>query len=305
MDSSKVQQILNWHQPKKIKALQPFLGFSNFYHCFIRNYSKKISALTSLLEKESPFICIEEAIHWFQILKQAFTTSPILSHFNPSLPTIVDTDASDYALGALLSHLNNSAKHPIAFDRCKLLAAEINYGIHDKELLCILWALKHWRDFLLSLSYSFAVLTYHSSVRYFMSSKVLTCHQAHWAEFLSKFHVSITYRPGRLATLPDALSYLVDQIQKAVWQYKYYKEILKQLARVESVSDDTLEPQAKSLLFKDKVVIPSNHELQLDILQKRHDLPLAGHPVQEKTPKLIKRDFNWAGMNQIIKDYGS
>ncbi|MBW0484897.1 hypothetical protein O181_024612 [Austropuccinia psidii MF-1] len=182
-----------------------------------------------------------------------------------------------------------------------------------------------------------------------MSSKVLTCCQAHWAEFLSEFHFSITYCPGRLATLPDALSHwdymypergvnfiskkpqnfhqvlkqseikesrffsikvevfsdLVDQIQKALWQCKDYKEILKQLARGELVSDYTLEPQAKLLLFKDRVVIPSNHKVQLEIVQKRHDSRLAGHPGQEKTLKLINRDFYWASMNQIIKDYVS
>ncbi|MBW0543056.1 hypothetical protein O181_082771 [Austropuccinia psidii MF-1] len=182
-----------------------------------------------------------------------------------------------------------------------------------------------------------------------MSSKVLTCCQARWAEFLSEFHFSITYPPRRLATLPDALSlrddmypergadfisknpqkfhqvlkqneikesrffsikaevfsHLVYQIQKAVWQENNYKEIIKQLARGESVSDYTLDPQAKLVLFKDRIVIPSNHELQLDILHKRHDSPLAGHPGQEKTLELIKRDLYWAGMNQIIKDYVS
>ncbi|MBW0473970.1 hypothetical protein O181_013685 [Austropuccinia psidii MF-1] len=89
----------------------------------------------------------------------------------------------------------------------------------------------------------------------------------------------------------EVFSDLVHQIEEAVWQDKDYKEICKQLARGESISNYTLEPQAKFLLFKDRVVIPSNHELQLDILQKCHTSPLAGHPGQEKTLKLIKRDF--------------
>ncbi|MBW0586957.1 hypothetical protein O181_126672 [Austropuccinia psidii MF-1] len=142
MDSSKVQQILNWPQPKNIKALQLFLGFANFYRCFIKDYFKKISALTSLLKQDSPFIFNEEALK---------------------------TDASEYALGAV---------HPIAFDSRKLLPDELNYEIHDKELLGIVWALKRWRVFLLSLSDSFEVLTDHCSL---------------W-----------------LATLPDALSRLDD-----------------------------------------------------------------------------------------------
>ncbi|MBW0564820.1 hypothetical protein O181_104535, partial [Austropuccinia psidii MF-1] len=147
-----------------------------------------------------------EALSQFQILKEAFTTAPILSHFNPSQPTIVETDASDYALGAVLSQVNDSGKHPIAFDSCKLLPAELNYEIHDKEFLGIVWALKRWRAFLLSLSDSFEVLTDHSSLQYSVSSKVLTHRQACWSEFLSEFDFSIAYHPGRLATLPDSLS---------------------------------------------------------------------------------------------------
>ncbi|MBW0571501.1 hypothetical protein O181_111216, partial [Austropuccinia psidii MF-1] len=88
MDSSKDQQILNWPQPKNIKALQSFLGFANFYCHFIKNYSKKITALTSLPKKDSPFIFNEEALSQFQVLKEAFTSAPIVSHFNPFLPTI-------------------------------------------------------------------------------------------------------------------------------------------------------------------------------------------------------------------------
>ncbi|MBW0500848.1 hypothetical protein O181_040563 [Austropuccinia psidii MF-1] len=182
-----------------------------------------------------------------------------------------------------------------------------------------------------------------------MSSKVLTCHQACWAEFLSEFYFTITYHLGRLGTFPDALSRrdnvypergadfiiknpqmfhqlikqygiqesrflsikveilsdLADQIPKEVLQDKYYKEILKQLARGESVSDYSLEPQAKLLLFKDRVLVPRNEEIQLNILQKHHESPLAGHPGQEKTLKLIKRDFHWAGMKKFIKEYVS
>ncbi|MBW0575274.1 hypothetical protein O181_114989 [Austropuccinia psidii MF-1] len=178
MDQAKVQQILNWPPPRNLKALQSFLGFPNFYL----------------------------PLRQFHQLTEAFIIAPILSHFDLSLPTIVETDSSDYALGAVLTQISDSGKHPIAFYSRKLLPAELNYEIHDKELLGIVWALMRWRAFLLSLSSSFEVLTNHSSLQYFMSSKILTHCQALWAEFLSEFHFSITYRPGRLATLPDALS---------------------------------------------------------------------------------------------------
>ncbi|MBW0501860.1 hypothetical protein O181_041575 [Austropuccinia psidii MF-1] len=173
MDSSKVQKILNCPQIKNIKDVQSFLFFANLYHCFIKNYSKKIPGLTSLLKKDSPFTFNDEALSQFQILKEAFTTVPFLSHFNPSPPTIVDTDASIYALGAVLSKGNDSGKDPIAFDICKFLPDELRFEVNAKGLLGIAWALKHWRAFLLSLSNPFLNLA--------------------------------------------------DQIQKEVWQDKYYK----------------------------------------------------------------------------------
>ncbi|MBW0581431.1 hypothetical protein O181_121146 [Austropuccinia psidii MF-1] len=149
MDQAKVQQILNWPPPRNLKALQSFLSFANFYRRFIKNYSKKISSLTSFLKQYSCFPLNEEAVSQFHQLKEAFTTAPILSHFNPSLPTIVETNASNYALGAVLSQASDSGKHPIALNSCKLIPAELNYEVHDKELLGIVWALTFWRAFLL------------------------------------------------------------------------------------------------------------------------------------------------------------
>ncbi|MBW0499553.1 hypothetical protein O181_039268 [Austropuccinia psidii MF-1] len=146
------------------------------------------------LKKDSCFPLNEEALSHFH------------HHPNPSLPTIVETDSSDYALGAVLSPVSDSGKHPISFDSRKRIPAELNYVIHDKELLGLVSPLQHWRAFLLSLSSPFEVLTNHSSLQYFMSSKVLTLCQARWAEFLCDFDFSITYFPGCLATLTDRLS---------------------------------------------------------------------------------------------------
>ncbi|MBW0461214.1 hypothetical protein O181_000929 [Austropuccinia psidii MF-1] len=103
MDHTKFQQILNWPPSRNLKALQLILGFANFYRHFIRNYSKTISSLTEFFKKDSCFPLNEEALRQFHQLKEAFNAASILSHLHPSLPTIVDTDASDYALGAVLS----------------------------------------------------------------------------------------------------------------------------------------------------------------------------------------------------------
>ncbi|MBW0474408.1 hypothetical protein O181_014123 [Austropuccinia psidii MF-1] len=260
-------------EPEEIETV--FEVFPPLYHQYLDVFSKVKAEKLPPHCAYSPFILNEEALSQFQILKDAFTTAPILSHFNPSLPTIVETDAPDCALGAVLSQVNDSGKHPIAFDSRKLLPAELNYEIHDKELLGIVWALKSWRAFLLSVSNPFEVLKYYASLQYFMSSKVLTCcrlatlpdalslcdnmYPERGVDFISKnpqtFHHKIKQdgiQESRFFSIKVKLfSYLVDKIQKAVLQDKDYKEILKQLARGESVPDYSLEPQAKLLLFKE------------------------------------------------------
>ncbi|MBW0464745.1 hypothetical protein O181_004460 [Austropuccinia psidii MF-1] len=85
----------------------------------------------------------QEALSLFQLLKEAFTTTHILYHLDPSLAAIVETEASNYALGAVLSQVNDSGKHTIGFDSHKLLPAELNYEIHEMKLLGIVWALKY------------------------------------------------------------------------------------------------------------------------------------------------------------------
>ncbi|MBW0481361.1 hypothetical protein O181_021076 [Austropuccinia psidii MF-1] len=114
-----------------------------------------MNSLSSLLKRNSPFILNEEALSQFQLLKEAFTTSPILLHFNPYLQAIVEYHASDYALDAVMSKVNGSGNHPIAFNSQRLLPDELNYEIHDKELHGIAWAPKNWRAFLIYLSHSF------------------------------------------------------------------------------------------------------------------------------------------------------
>ncbi|MBW0488379.1 hypothetical protein O181_028094 [Austropuccinia psidii MF-1] len=285
--------------------------FNNIFQDLLDVYVV-ISSLTSFLKKNSCFPLSEESLSQFHQLKEAFTTAPILSPFNCSLPTIVETNASNYALSAGLGQVSDSGKHPIAFNRCKHIPADLNSKIHDKQLLGIVWALKSWTAFLISLSSPFEVLTNHSSLQYFISSKILTCRQACWAEFLAEFHFSNTYLPGRLATLPNALSFKVESfsnltysIQKALWQDSQYRGIFQELGKGKYVQDYSLDSSYQILLCKDWVVLPNVPTIQLSILQKRHDCPLAGNRGQEKTFKLVKRDFHWSGMNQFIKDYAS
>ncbi|MBW0477901.1 hypothetical protein O181_017616 [Austropuccinia psidii MF-1] len=103
----------------------------------------------------------------------------------------------------------------------------------------------------------------------------------------------------------DSFSNLIDSIQKSLWRDSQSRSILQDLGKGKYVQDYSLDSSSQLLLFKDWVVIPNDHTIQLSILQKKHDSPLAGHPGQEKTLKLVKWDFHWSGMTQFIKDYVS
>ena len=139
--------------------------------------------------------------------RYASASLPRLQHFDPALPTLVETDASDYAIGSVLSQQHSDGIfHPVAFDSRKLLPAELNYEIHDKELLAIVWSFQRWRSLLMGGIERITVLSDHAALEYFMTKKVLTRRQARWAEILSEYDFVISYRPGKQGQKPDALS---------------------------------------------------------------------------------------------------
>ena len=141
------------------------------------------------------------------MLKTAFSTAPVLSHWNPEAPIIVETDASDYAIAAILSieHPDHQI-HPVAFFSCTLRGSELNYDTHDKELLAIWAAFKTWHHYLEGPATPVDVVTDHKNLEYFSTTRLLTRRQARWSEYLSQFNLIIRFRPGKLDTKPDTLT---------------------------------------------------------------------------------------------------
>jgi hypothetical protein len=205
MDPAKIQTILDWPQPQCTRDVQSFLGFANFYRRFIRNYSKLAAPLFRLVNGD--FLWNNECQQVFDSLRSAFTSAPILVHFDPSRPCIVETDASDFVVAAILSQRDdNNVLHPVAFYSSKMSSAERNYDIHDKELLAVVKAFTEWRHYLEGSLHRVLVLTDHRNLEYFMTKRTLNRRQARWAEFLSRFQFQISFRPGQQGVKPDALT---------------------------------------------------------------------------------------------------
>ena len=145
MADEKVKIIQEWPEPWKIKDIQSFLGFANFYRRFIHNYSEITVLLTWLTQKGTTWNFTQECRSAFELLKKAFTSAPILMHWIPDQPLVVETNALDYALVAILSMYNLDSKlHPITLNSWTFSGAELNYNVHDKELLAIYEAFRRW-----------------------------------------------------------------------------------------------------------------------------------------------------------------
>jgi len=203
----KVQIIQDWLEPWKVKDIQSFLGFANFYHRFIFGYSEITIPLTRLTPQGYPWHFTDECHSAFEALKKAFTTAPVFTHLIPDTQITVETNASDYALTAVLSIMaSNGELHPIALHSRTFSAPELNYNVHDKELLTIFEAFKRWRHYLEGSGLPIDVVTDHRNLQYFSMTKILTRRQARWSEYLSRFNLVIHFRPGKLGTKPDALT---------------------------------------------------------------------------------------------------
>ena len=115
----------------------------------------------------------------FNSLKKLFTSAPILTYWIPNAQLIVETNALDYALTTILSVINEDNEvYPVAFHSHTFTVAELNYDIHDKELLAIFEAFKIWRHYLEGLAYPIDIVIDHKNLEYFSTTKVLTRRQA-------------------------------------------------------------------------------------------------------------------------------
>jgi hypothetical protein len=209
MSEKKVESIMKWEAPRSVKDVQIFIGFANFYRRFIKDFSRICKPITETLKGKGgkgSFYWGKEQDEAFEELKRRFTTAPILAHFYPERKTVIETDASDFALGCVLSQYQGKRLHPVAFHSRKLNNAERNYEIHDKELLAILEAFKEWKHYLVGADEPVTVFTDHQNLQYFLTTKVWNPRQIRWAQWLANFNFKIVYRPGARGGKPDALS---------------------------------------------------------------------------------------------------
>ena len=201
----------------------------------------------------------------FKDLKRAFTTAPVLAHYDSLLETWVETDTSDFVVAGVLSQKHDKVLKPMAYFSKKMNPAEHNYIIYDKELLAIVRSFETWRLKLASvpLDQPVKVLTNHQNLKAFMTIKQLNRRQARWAEFLLELNFKITYRPGKEGEKPDTLTRLAQDKPKRVddsCQQHQFQTLLK----AENL-DDNVRKALAVMFYADKIVVDSKVDADSEV----------------------------------------
>ena len=226
-DPEKIAAVKNWKTPHTLKELRSFLGFASYYRRFIRDFAKVAGPLHDLQNKclhemkankrlHTPFhkMWSEEHREIFNKLKHLLTTAPVLGYADFTKPFILETDASNQGLGAVLSQEKNGMRYVVAYASRRLRPSERNmenYSSMKLELLALKWAVtEKFRSYLIGSE--FEVYTDNNPLKYLQSAKLGAVEQR-WVSQLASFNFKINYRPGKQNANADALSRKVDDTQ--------------------------------------------------------------------------------------------
>jgi len=197
---TKIDAILKFPIPKTHKQIKSFLGMIGFYRKFINNLAKISKPLTLCLKKGRKVIHDEEFVKPFELCKIILCNESILSRLDFSKTFTVVTDASKFALGAVLTQ----NQKPICYASRTLNPAEINYSTTEKELLAIVWAVRYFRPYLFGRH--FKIKTDHKPLKWLANLKEPNSKLVRWKLLLSEYDFEIDYIKGKDNVVADALS---------------------------------------------------------------------------------------------------
>lgn len=251
----KVKAISQFPTPKTAKDIKSFLGLTGYYRRFIENFSHITKPLTSLLKKDVIFNWSNEQEQAFNTLKQKLISAPLLQYPDFTLPFVVTTDASNYAVGAVLSQGEIGKDKPIAYASRTLNKQEGNYSTTEKELLAIIFAINTFRPYLYG--YKFKIVTDHRPLTWLFNAKDPGGRLLRWRLKLEEYEYEIIYKPGKINCNADALSrYPVNAVTHSKLNKATYEKYFKmQFTRTTPNLDTQIEEHNQSLhLAKQKTI---------------------------------------------------
>jgi hypothetical protein len=203
-DLAKVESVKAWAGPQNLTDLRRFMGFVNYHRRFLPNHAHVAAPLTKLTEKDQPYIWERPQEEAFQAIKKSLTTAPLLVHPRLDCPFVLDTDASAYGMGGVLSQDIDGEERVIAYASAALTRTQQNYCTTNRELLAALSMIKRFRHYLWGRK--FTLRTDHSSLRWLMNYKDAEGMLARWIARLQQYDFDVQFRPGKLHLNADGLS---------------------------------------------------------------------------------------------------
>ncbi|KAD3067306.1 hypothetical protein E3N88_35186 [Mikania micrantha] len=314
VDPSKIQAVKQWETPRTPTKIRQFLGLAGYYRRFIKNFSKIALPLTTLTQKNQPFIWDSQQEEAFQLLKHKLCNAPILALPEGTDNFTVYCDASRQGLGCVLMQ-NDKV---IAYASRQLKVHEKNYTTHDLELGAVVFALKIWRHYLYGTKCT--IYTDHKSLQHILDQKMLNTRQRRWVELLNDYDCEIRYHPGKANVVADALSrkervkplrvkalgmtiqtssipQIKDAQQQALQATNYSAEELRGLDKKLDIKNDGL------LYFKDRMWVPLFGNSRTIVLDEAHKSRYSIHPGADKMYKDLRDFYWWPGMKKHVAEY--
>lgn len=320
-DPDKVAAILNIPTPKNTTEVRRFLGIVSWYRRFIPNCSNLLMPLCGLLRKGNRFVWTQECEAAFKTVRERLVSSPVISCPDFERPFTIQTDASDYGLGAVLSQEFPEGERVVSFISRSLTRSERKYSTTEKECLGVLWAIEKFRPYVEATH--FTVITDHFALLWLNNLKDPSGRLARWCVKLQQYDYDIVHRRGKDNVVPDALSRTVPLINElsvaAMVPFENYRDpwYAKMIERVANkpldypqwrVDNGTLyhkichlypglEPEAREW----RIVVPKSHRHRL--IREHHDVATAGHAGIFKTYSRLIQRYYWPKMKADVSDY--
>ena len=203
-DPEKIEAIKKWDRPTNVSEVRSFLGICSYYRRFVPEFATIARPLIKMTEKTTQFEWTDEQEEAWLILKDKLTSPPILVYPDPDVPFILDTDASDFGIGAVLSQVQDGEERVVAYGSRALSKQERRYCVTRRELLAVVYFTKYFRHYLVGKR--FTLRTDHASLKWVRSFKEPEGQVARWLEILDAYDFELIHRPGIKHGNADALS---------------------------------------------------------------------------------------------------
>lgn len=319
VDPEKVAAIVKIPSPRSVSEVRRLIGVASWYRRFVPNFSTLVAPLCQLLKKNQKFTWTTDCENSFMTLKNQLISAPILTCPDFTRPFFVQTDASDFGIGAVLSQVHDDGEKVISYLSRSLTTNERKFSTVEKECLSVLYAIERFRPYIEGSK--FTVITDNYSLKWLNSIKDPVGRIARWAVRLQQYDFEIQHRRGKEHVVPDTLSRSVPVISSIVtnadpitskdrWYYQMCQQVEakpekypmwrsegNQLFKRVEVSYPALREESEEWL----IVVP--REKRLEIIKINHDPPTCGHLGVAKTYARVNSRYYWPKMRQDIARY--